>query len=546
MTRVCYNISMKKNLTKNFLYTLYNFAYRFVQSLSIFLLSVLFVSAFIFTCYAEDMTSQEVLRRVDNPLWNFCGMILFLSLAVLIIRFILHHAEKLQKFLFAGVMIWYLIAGVILVLFSKTVPAADALSVYQMAESAASGNYGVIHPYESYLSYYPQQAGLMLYYELIIRIWNLLPLSLPAYHIIKCINVLWVCVIVLFQYKTVNLLFRNAKAGCFYLLLAAGFAPLLFYSSFVYGEVPSFALLSMGIYWFLKYCEAKNHTSAYFRGSLAALTFSIMLRKNSLVFLIAIVIVAFMEWLKTKRKNFLLFAILCTVLGCSVLPFVKTTYELRAGNTLNSGVPAMSYIAMGMQPSSRANGWYNGFNFNTYQQTGMDTQKTVELSAQAISERLDFFKSHPDYALSFYGNKFLSQWSDGTYACRQATLATYGGRREIFKQIYEGSLAPFLIEYCSLYQNLLYLGALLFCILSWKKKQTADTSLSGVSCLSGLPVYIGLIAVIGGFLFHMFWEANSRYIFSYALALLPYCAGGAVMAWEKLTARLQRKSISTL
>ena len=34
------------------------------------------------------------------------------------------------------------------------------------------------------------------------------------------------------------------------------------------------------------------------------------------------------------------------------------------------------------------------------------------------------------------------------------------------------------------------------------------------------------IAVLGGFLFHTIWEANSRYIFVYSLLLMPYCAAG--------------------
>lgn len=47
---------------------------------------------------------------------------------------------------------------------------------------------------------------------------------------------------------------------------------------------------------------------------------------------------------------------------------------------------------------------------------------------------------------------------------------------------------------------------------------------------SSLLPYVGLVAVLGGFLFHMVWEANSRYIFPYFLLLLPYAARGLGMA----------------
>lgn len=34
------------------------------------------------------------------------------------------------------------------------------------------------------------------------------------------------------------------------------------------------------------------------------------------------------------------------------------------------------------------------------------------------------------------------------------------------------------------------------------------------------------IAVVGGFLFHMFWEAKPQYTLPYFVLLLPYCAAG--------------------
>ena len=200
----------------------------------------------------------------------------------------------------------------------------------------------------------------------------------------------------------------------------------------------------------------------------------------------------------------------------------------------------MSYFAMGMQESSRADGWYNGFNFYTYQDTGMDTEATNELSKQAIRERLDYFRENPGYAASFYRNKFLSQWADGTYASRQATLATFGGRREFFVRLYEGDYSHYYIEFCNLYQNLLYLGSAVFCFcaLFSKKSQEKKNPAERNSSFSfhWLPLYIGLIGVIGGFLFHMIWEANARYILPYSLLLMPYTAWGLAHLLDCLSA----------
>ena len=216
-----------------------------------------------------------------------------------------------------------------------------------------------------------------------------------------------------------------------------------------------------------------------------------------------------------------------------------------------------------MQEASRGCGWYNGFNIDTYDTAGMDTALANEISRLAIDERLAYFREHPGYTADFYLHKHLSQWADGTYASRQATLATYGGRSAFFKEVYEGSLSGGYIEWCNAWQNVLYLGVLVFCIDSLKKRRKSKVvghmaadhmadqldadqlgadqhgadqhgadrhgaDQHGADRLGAdrLYVYVGLIAVLGGFLFHTFWEANSRYIFSYSLLLMPYCGAG--------------------
>ena len=187
----------------------------------------------------------------------------------------------------------------------------------------------------------------------------------------------------------------------------------------------------------------------------------------------------------------------------------------------------MSYFAMGMQEASRGCGWYNGFNIDTYDAAGMDSGIANEISRQAIQERLTYFREHLGYATDFYVRKHLSQWADGTYASRQATLATYGGRSEFFREVYDGSLSSAYIEWGNAWQNVLYLGTLLFSVneVHRKRKGTSMTTPQG-SGADSLYLYVGLIAVLGGFLFHILWEANSRYIFLYSLMLMPYCAAG--------------------
>lgn len=578
---------------------IYRLGLNIVMLLTLLLSMLLFAGSFLTTCYADNMETQQVLLRPDNPLWNLLELAGFGSLFCGCLYLYEKIGEKFRRGLLVFTLTFVFGLGILLILFGRTVPAADALSVYNAAAEWILGNTDIIHPTVSYLSYYPQQIGLMAFLELLLRIWNLTGLSVPAWHFIKLVYVCLLCGAIWFQYLSLQYLWPEnyKKISCCYLVLVCCNLPMIMYSSFVYGEIPSFAALSVGCYLLLRLLGSSSPDSSYRDnvsrndapsvtaydyvprmlrqilftgfGSILFLTLSVMLRKNSLIPVIAVLLVLLFEALRPGRNGkmrlgLLIMAVCLAVTSVGILPLVQKCYEKKAGNTLSSGVTAMSYLAMGMQEASRGCGWYNGFNIDTYDTAGMDTAIANEISRLAIDERLTYFREHPGYTADFYLHKHLSQWADGTYASRQATLATYGGRSAFFKEVYEGSLSGGYIEWCNAWQNVLYLGVLVFCIDSLKKRRkskvvghmadqtaghtagcTADhmTDQLGADRLGAdrhgadrhganrlaadrLYIYVGLIAVLGGFLFHTFWEANSRYIFSYSLLLMPYCGAG--------------------
>lgn len=588
---------------------IYRLGLNIVMLLTLLLSMLLFAGSFLTTCYADNMETQQVLLRPDNPLWNLLELAGFGLLFCGCLSLYEKIGEKFRRGLLVFTLTFVFGLGILLILFGRTVPAADALSVYNAAAEWILGNTDIIHPTVSYLSYYPQQIGLMAFLELLLRIWNLTGLSVPAWHFIKLVYVCLLCGAIWFQYLSLQYLWPEnyKKISCCYLVLVCCNLPMIMYSSFVYGEIPSFAALSVGCYLLLRllgsvspggsYRDNVSPGSSYrdnispggsspdssYRdnvsrndapsvtaydyvprmlrqilftgfGSILFLTLSVMLRKNSLIPIIAVLLVLLFEALRPGRNGkmrlgLLIMAVCLAVTSVGILPLVQKCYEKKAGNTLSSGVTAMSYLAMGMQEASRGCGWYNGFNIDTYDTAGMDTAIANEISRLAIDERLTYFREHPGYTADFYLHKHLSQWADGTYASRQATLATYGGRSAFFKEVYEGSLSGGYIEWCNAWQNVLYLGVLVFCIDSLKKRRkskvvghmadqtagyTAGCTADHMADQHGadwhgadrLYIYVGLIAVLGGFLFHTFWEANSRYIFSYSLLLMPYCGAG--------------------
>ena len=560
-------VSMRGSQNRSCCNIIYRLGLNIVMLLTLLLSMLLFAGSFLTTCYADNMETQQVLLRPDNPLWNLLELAGFGLLFCGCLYLYEKIGEKFRRGLLVFTLAFVFGLGILLILFGRTVPAADALSVYNAAAEWILGNTDIIHPTASYLSYYPQQIGLMAFLELLLRLWNLTGLSAPAWHFIKLVYVCLLCGAIWLQYLSLQYLWPEnyKKISCCYLILVCCNLPMIMYSSFVYGEIPSFAALSVGWYLLLRLLGSASRDSVSRNdapsvttrmlcriiftgfGSILFLTLSVMLRKNSLIPVIAVLLVLLFEALRPGRNGkmrlgLLIMAVCLAVTSVNVLPLTQKIYEKKAGNTLSSGVTAMSYLAMGMQEAPRGCGWYNGFNIDTYDAAGMDTALANEISRLAIDERLAYFREHPGYTANFYLHKHLSQWADGTYASRQATLATYGGRSSFFKEVYEGSLSGGYIEWCNAWQNALYLGVLVFCIDSLKKRresrvaghmadQTADqhgadwhgTDRHGAD---QLYVYVGLIAVLGGFLFHTFWEANSRYIFSYSLLLMPYCGAG--------------------
>ena len=558
---------------------LYRLSVSVVKILMLLLAVLLFTGSFLTTCYAENMETQQVLLRFDNPLWNLLELVGYGILFACCLALFRKRGARFRRGLLIFTLGLILLLGGLLIVFGRTVPAADALSVYNAAAEWILGNTDIIHPTASYLSYYPQQIGLMAFLEVLLRLWNLTGLNVPAWHFIKLVYVCLLCGAVFFQYRSLKYLWPESwePISCCYLVLVCCNLPMIMYSSFVYGEIPSFAALSAGLYLLLKLLAAciPAHsvdpsstdaavvsgastvlsvvTVATALGSILFLTLSVLLRKNSLILIIAVLLVLLFEALRPGRSGkarigLLTMMICLAVTSVGILPLVQKCYEKKAGNALSSGVTAMSYFAMGMQESSRGYGWYNGFNIDTYDAAGMDTALADEISRQAIDERMAYFKEHPGYAMHFYLYKHLSQWSDGTYASRQATLATYGGRSSFFKEVYEDSLAPAYIEWGNAWQNVLYLGMLLFCIAVVRRRRPGATSVAPAvddgfryrgSCLY---TYVSLIAVLGGFLFHILWEANSRYIFVYSLLLMPYCAAGVHKGINRLATWLHKRN----
>lgn len=491
-----------------------------------------------------DMSAQIMSLKFDNPVFDLPVIAVILLVIFVVWKAVKQKPEKGLTVITIAVCVWYFVCGAFQILTSRCVPSADAMTVYEMAEQLSDGNLGFIDGSNSYLSYYPQQIGLTVFLALFIKLMKFLPLSLAYYHYLKFIYAVMIAAIMFFQYECVKKLWHNDSVSCAYIILSAFNVPLMVYSTFIYSEVPALCFFSVGLCFLIRIRENKA-VSGKKAGivadtviSIAAFVISVFIRKNILILIIAVLIVTLLLWIDTHEVLWIIYTVACALACVMIQPAVLMVFEAASGRKVLDGVTALSYLAMGMQENegTRGPGWYNGFNITTYENSGFDTAKANEISRAAISERMSFFRENPGEMLSFYLRKYLIQWTDGTYACLQATQATVSSRTSFWNEIYYGKFFKSFNYICNGFQTVLFVGgaAGMWPIVAGRGRKKDILKL------------VFAIGVFGGFAFHMIWEANSRYILSYAVLVLPYAAAGLGKLLEYVPKKVMKnRSIKT-
>lgn len=284
--------------------------------------------------------------------------------------------------------------------------------------------------------------------------------------------------------------------------------------------------LTFFAYWMLLEYSEKPFwfkLSAAYVGLAAA----VAIRKNTLIFVIACILVWSVAGVSRKRVRYLgiLFVLVAAAAAGVVLP--RKFYEYRAKSTMGEGVPAIAYIAMGLQwDEGRSPGGWNGYHSDLFMECSFNAEMTSRISREAVRDSLRYMVDHPAYMAEFYYYKLIEQWESEDFGCLSETLDFYGERTPGAWEIYEGRAKGVFLTAMSVHQSLVYLGACGFCISGidhWRKRKKRGEKCAEEGGMEGL---VFLVTFIGGFLFSVMWEAEARYVMPYFVMLLPYAAAG--------------------
>ena len=397
---------------------------------------------------------------------------------------------------------------------NQIVPEQDQLFVMQAADRLNVGNYEDFQP-GGYLSMYPNQTGLLLLELLLTKLFGGM-----NYVVFEAMNG---------EAYIATLLLLSALAGKLgatpfekLLTLLAGLftLPLLFYTSFQYGNLLGLALALGAMYFELNYLE--THRVRDLVLTVLLIVAASAVKNNYLIFLVAIVLHALAEALRKKQLRNTLVAVL--VIAVYALQSWGTTAALehKTGGDLSNGVSTMAFVAMGLQVNPvKCDGWYNEFNKESYIESGYDADKQGELAKASISDSVAYLKS-PSNAGRFFLRKNASQWADPlfqslwTSQVRQTQNERPGWLNRVLSP--RGSTA--LGQFLDVLQFWAYAGALFYLIFARKDKRFFDSLLLQIT-------------VLGGFVFHCVWEAKGQYTISYFVLLLPLAVLGfrSLLAW---------------
>lgn len=370
---------------------------------------------------------------------------------------------------------------------------------------------------------YPSQNGLILY---------MLPAAFlfgeAAPYVLQAINIGFFILGVLSLWSLMEPTQKKSAPGmalscrsriCVYAMLL--FLPFGFYSLFVYGTMPGFGLSCLAMERAVRYAEGGRWRDFWICA--AAAVVAVLLKSNYLIVLVAIFFYLaakgiFSVRFRVTAAAFLLAAVYA--LGSRGLAAGITAVTGQSGG----GIPMAAWVEMGLQESSRAPGWYNGYHISTFLECDGDTERMKDQVKEDLQETVQSMVQEPDRTAAFFLKKLESIWAEPTF--QSLWIQEVGGGSWAFPGLSssllkeDGALNRVYVAVTNLIQTLVFVGAFLWLLFDSGSRRWENL----------MPG----IVFIGGFLFHLVWEAKGQYTVCYFILLIPYACQGIRQAGGKI------------
>lgn len=485
--------------------------------------------------------TEEMFEGISYHHDNFIYNAVYMAAALTVSAFIMPRLEKIQVKVFTGIlMAATVLFGTVWVISSQASPTADQFVVSHAAYLASLDDYSFME--DKYFSNCPYQLGMVLFYEIQIRLFNGLSDTIIYTQII---NVIYLALAYLGLIIIIGKLFGSKRIQIFSAVAMLMSVQPLLYTTFVYAVIPGIANVIFALLFEIKYFETENRKKYLYAAlSVFFMVFSIMIKTNNYIALIAIAGTAAVKFISRKKLSDLVYIAVMVVLSVNILSAVASSYEKRSGVELGEAVPMTGYIAMGLSDPEgvlgcNAMGWYSSYyTFTNHSSNNYDAEKSSEFAVNGIKERLKKFSSDYSYANDFFYEKNTSQWNEPSFATfwMNEVMYRYNGVTpgKIAGSIIDanaGESYSALAEYMNVTQLFVYMSAFAGIFICFRKKDIFCSSL--------------ILIVLGAFLYHMIFEAKSQYILPYYILLLGFSGVGTEFLTTKFTELRNRKKQHT-
>lgn len=458
--------------------------------------------------------STEYTYYVKDNIWNQLFIFTIFLFLIYGIRKVWKYQGELEinnkYFIFAKYLLLFCIGltGIIIVFCTQTIPQSnqDSLAIIKAAYGLKQGDYAMFMK-GGYVQTWQNQKGIVLFIYFLSIIFGD-----NNYIVFQILNVLSLVLLYKELLEIAENLGMNKICQLVILIFGIFFLPLNLYTTFIYGTIISLTFALKAIKH--EMCYFKNFKMYELIMASFTITFSIMMKSNSLIFMIAMIIYGLFKLVGSHKIKTIMLIISIVMLYVIQNVAVSSYIELKIGQRMEKGVSPWAHIAMGLQEGYLANGWWNQYNRNTYYSNDCNSDRQAEEAKTYIRERVGYFIENKEYAAEFFGRKIASQWNNPTFQCfwivnKQSSNIQ---QPEWIKSIYSVQGQDKLEKVFNLLQFIILMGCLIFLIF--------DTAKIELNCI------LLQMIVIGGFVFHIFWEAKCQYTLSYFMLLVPISIKG--------------------
>lgn len=478
------------------------FGKKTIVIIGLVLLLVVFLLNAMFTSYISDNMAEKVTKQGNSMLMIFVVTMITLGISILLKK-VEKINKKLQIAIICIVVLLYFVGQIIWIQVRNATPVADQKQVYEAATNIYKGNWEKLKQ-NKYLEMFPQQLTLATIYSIIFKIFK------ESVKVIQCCNALantFSLIAILLIAKQLSKKYEiNINKT---LLLMSTFLTLPMLSTFVYGDFISLPLCLFAIYFIMKYGESNKMRYVIISAMFISLAY--IARMNNLIYIIALLVHLVLNMLDSEKKLSKIPVILAFI-AIAILPtsIIKTVIQNKLEFSKDEVFPTTGFLCMGMHEGYRANGWYDA---RVASIANGDKENAKQIYKNAIKIRVNKFIKNPFYTIRFYASKITSMWAENTYSAiwYNQTFNFYQTKEAKMEKKWLDNKVKNARDDIIVYQKVLVLiifGSTILVLLKYKHKLSND-------------VLLLVTIFIGGFLFHVLWEAKSRYIISYIIVLIP-------------------------